>query len=114
MQPYQEKYIQNAKEISEVISFNRGIGSDFDSWYSERTRAVSRIAELKKENLVLLNDHLFPALDDLSAPLRKTSRNWSSSRALSSTGRLIWTVAYTSPFMRPFSPCTGQPRTGTA
>ena len=65
MQPYQEKYIQNAKEISEVISFYRGIGSDFDSWYSERTGAVSRIAELKKENLVLLNDHLFPALDDL-------------------------------------------------
>lgn len=66
MLPYQEKYIENAKEIAGMSSFFSIRSADgFDAWYREWQAAAAHKAALKEENIALLNRHLFPALDEL-------------------------------------------------
>ena len=65
MLPYQQEYIDNAKEIAVLSSFYSGSGDGFDAWYAERQRDLARIRELKAENISLLNLNLFPVLDEL-------------------------------------------------
>lgn len=65
MQAYQEKYIQNTREISELSIFYRGSDHGFEEWMREQEEAAARCARLRQENIALLSDHLFPALDDL-------------------------------------------------
>jgi len=66
MQTYQTKYIENLKEIQRLGDFF-GVATDaFEPWFREQTHRRTRMKALKKENVALLNDHLFPALDGLA------------------------------------------------
>ena len=65
MNMLQEKYLANVREILSLRDFNRDAALSFEDWYRERLRAESRLEELRKENVALLNERLFPALDEL-------------------------------------------------
>lgn len=65
MQPYQIKYVENVREIRELIDWFRDAPADFEGWYAGRRQAEERTAALRRENDRLLSEHLFPALDDL-------------------------------------------------
>lgn len=75
MQPYQLRYIENTKKIADMISFYRGAGSDFDSWYRERKDLQQEITSLREDNLRLLNDYLFPTLDELYSASAETIKD---------------------------------------
>ena len=65
MKPYQQQYIENTKEIIALSDFCRGIGEPFPLWYESRRRAEERSAALRRENIRLLEEELFPCLDTL-------------------------------------------------
>ena len=67
MQPYQEQYIQNVKEIAGIWQFtvSPSAGGGFESWYDGRIRIRDRMKELAAENASLLVDYLYPTLDSL-------------------------------------------------
>ena len=65
MLPYQEKYYNNLKEISSILDERKAAESDFETWFEDRKRMNLRLDELKKENIRILNDELFPVLDGL-------------------------------------------------
>ena len=67
MLPYQTSYLDNLREILSLSDFYRSSRTSFEEYYAERLSARQRTAELKAENLRLLSDHLFPALDNLHA-----------------------------------------------
>ncbi len=65
MLAYQEKYVENTREIVMLSDFNVGSGQDFESWYSRQKQAEERMLMLKADNMEILNSCLFPALDQL-------------------------------------------------
>lgn len=65
MEAYQEQYLANIREIAALSDDDRNTGADFESWYQERLRADRRIAELRAQNMRLLNEHLFPVIDQV-------------------------------------------------
>ena len=65
MLPYQEKYINNIKEIETILDERKTAASDFGTWFEEQKRLTARLDELKEENNRLLKDNLFPVLDSL-------------------------------------------------
>ena len=65
MELYQEKYLAHTREIAELSGLDRGIASDSDDAVQKRHETENRILELRQENIRLLNDYLFPALDAL-------------------------------------------------
>ena len=68
---YQEKYIQNTKEIASLIDVYSIPLADFSSWYGKIRSSRKRVDELKKENIALLNEHFFPTLDNLYTATEK-------------------------------------------
>ena len=65
MLPYQEKYVNNAREIFELMSANGGADDGFRAWLEQRRAGLSRMEALRRENVELLNAFLFPSLDGL-------------------------------------------------
>ncbi len=65
MQAYQSRYAENLREIAELSDLTRGTASGFDAWYASRREADDRIAALRRENTALLEQNLFPLLDEL-------------------------------------------------
>ena len=65
MQPYQQRYIENVREVMRLGDFYGVPRTDFSSWYAAQKANRQRMAELKKENIELLNRYLFPTLDQL-------------------------------------------------
>ncbi len=65
MQPYQQRYIENAREILRLGDFYGVPRTDFPSWYAAEKENIQRMRTLKRENIDLLNQHLFPTLDEL-------------------------------------------------
>ena len=65
MQEYQIRYIENLKQIASLIDIYSFELTEFEDWYQKQMQARDRAAQLKKENIALLNDYFFPALDDL-------------------------------------------------
>ncbi len=65
MVPYQKQYISNMREIAALADFFSDMQNGFEEWYGKREEAEKRSAQLKTENIQLLNDHLFPVLDRL-------------------------------------------------
>ena len=65
MQPYQEQYVQNAREIAALCSFYSSASSGFEAWYEAQRQGQARIRALRADNLALLNGRLFPELDEL-------------------------------------------------
>lgn len=65
MLPYQETYIQNAREIAALCDTHRFPADSFTHWYAARTDAAARLSVLRQENIALLSGKLFPQLDAL-------------------------------------------------
>ena len=65
MLPYQEQYIQNTKEIGRLNDGRDTLQGSFGEWLSLCRETEARIAALREENIRLLNEGLFPRLDDL-------------------------------------------------
>ena len=65
MQPYQQQYIKNTAEILRLCDFYGVPRTDYPSWYAAEKENTRRMSELKRENVGLLNRHLFPTLDAL-------------------------------------------------
>ena len=65
MQPYQEEYIANLKEITLLTSGEEREGQNFEE-FLERAEGQKRRAEEKaKRNMKLLREGLFPVLDHI-------------------------------------------------
>ena len=65
MEPYQNKYIENLRELQKLNDFFSVATDAFAPWYEEQLRRRVRMEALKRENMTLLNEHLFPTLDEL-------------------------------------------------
>ncbi|MBQ8072606.1 MAG: hypothetical protein IJ231_02470, partial [Clostridia bacterium] len=65
MLPYQEQYIQNTKEISRLKDSPNAPRESFEAWTRAREEREARIGALRRDNIRILNDALFPRLDDL-------------------------------------------------
>ena len=64
MEEYQKRYVQNVREIQELLDPARDLPSR-EEWLQRRLRAMERVRALRAENRELLSSHLFPALDGL-------------------------------------------------
>lgn len=65
MREYQNRYIENTREITRLSDFFATPVTDFDDWYKQRRLAQQKISQLHEQNMALLNEHLFPLLDNL-------------------------------------------------
>ena len=72
MQEYQLRYIENTKEIAALLDVSKGEDSETEK--IRRLAAKEKIDALKKENVDLLNRHLFTCLDELHAASPDTIR----------------------------------------
>ena len=65
MLPYQEKYIDNLKQILKLAETIRTPGEDFEVWYEDCLSSKEKIVAIREENNQILQEDLFPVLDDL-------------------------------------------------
>ena len=65
MQAYQKQYIENIREILSLSDFYLHADRDAEKWFAAFEKDSARAAALRAENERLLEEHLFPALDDL-------------------------------------------------
>ena len=72
MLEYQEKYINNVREIARLSVFYRDSENGFEAWKEARKQSVKRIDQLREENIALLSEGLFPVLDDLYSASSQT------------------------------------------
>ena len=67
MQPYQDEYIANLKEISTLTARQKPRGLSFEEYLKELLENRERAQQLSKRNMELLRNNLFPVLDHLFA-----------------------------------------------
>ena len=65
MREYQEKYIQNLKEIFVLNAAPEQIPLDVEAFVQERNQRRAQARALAQENTALLRQELFPQLDDV-------------------------------------------------
>ncbi len=65
MQPYQEEYIANLREIAALAARKKTEGYTFESYQTELAKNRNRIAGKVERNMELLRAGLFPLLDHL-------------------------------------------------
>lgn len=72
MLPFWQAYIDNARKAAEKGDFTAELDKGFEGWYAARLSAEKELGELKRENMMILNAHLFPCLDDLHSASNET------------------------------------------
>ena len=65
MLPYQEEYLQNVGRIAELYASAETEAAGPETWLMKRRQAEREMDSLRERNLRLLNDCLFPVLDEL-------------------------------------------------
>lgn len=65
MQPYQEEYIANLKDIAVLAARKKADGSLFESYYEQSVQTKEQAEEKAKHNMKLLREGLFPVLDHI-------------------------------------------------
>ncbi len=65
MQPYQEEYIANLKEITLLTSGEEREGQNFEEFLAQADGQKRRAEEKAKRNMKLLREGLFPVLDHI-------------------------------------------------
>lgn len=65
MRAYQERYVENLKELARLNTADQEIPEDMNAFLAEHRRNTVRVGELVQENTVLLRQNLFPVLDDI-------------------------------------------------
>ena|GEM_PF-542971 len=72
MQPYQEEYVNNTKQIARLSYMYNGTDSGFAAWYAARRTAEEEIGRLYERNVLLLKEQLFVSLDALWSASEET------------------------------------------
>lgn len=67
MQPYQDEYIANLKEISTLTARQKPQGLSFEEYLNVLLKSRERAQQLSRRNMELLRNNLFPLLDHLFA-----------------------------------------------
>lgn len=65
MQPYQDEYIANLKEITALTARQKPGGSSFEEYLARLLQSRHRAQQLSRRNMELLRSNLFPVLDHL-------------------------------------------------
>ena len=65
MQPYQEEYIANLKDIAVLTARKRPEGRSFETYLDEFLYDRKQAEEKARRNMTLLKEELFPVLDRL-------------------------------------------------
>ena len=65
MREWQEQYISNVQEVKDIRPLFGAEKTEFEPWHTAHLAAKARMKILREENIQLLSDHLFPALDTL-------------------------------------------------
>lgn len=65
MRAYQERYVENLKELALLNAADQDVPEDINAFLAEHRRNTVRVGELVQENTVLLRQNLFPVLDDI-------------------------------------------------
>lgn len=65
MQPYQQKYLENLRQIAALTQLPRPDDLSFDQYAGLLQQNEALYRQLVKEGMALLRSHLFPLLDDL-------------------------------------------------
>lgn len=65
MQPYQEEYIENLKDIAALSAHVKPRDSSFTAYQAELLKRRSHVEEKAVRNMRLLRTKLFPLLDHL-------------------------------------------------
>lgn len=65
MQPYQEEYIANLRDIALLVLQKKPAGHSFEEYKEELIEDRRRLKERVSRNISLLREHLFPLLDNL-------------------------------------------------
>lgn len=73
MEAYQEQYLANTQKIAELSDLYRVSAPGSADTVPEYREAEARIAELRQDNIRLLNEYLFPALDSLFGASREVT-----------------------------------------
>lgn len=75
MQPYQEEYIANLKDIATLMAHKRPCGRSYETYLGDLYRDRQLTAEKIQRNMELLRDGLFPLLDNLFEASEKDLEN---------------------------------------
>ena len=65
MQPYQEEYIANIKQIASLTAWKKPDGLSFQQYAGRLLEDEERIVDTAKRSMELLRSGLFPVLDNL-------------------------------------------------
>lgn len=65
MREWQEQYISNVQEVKDIRPLFGTEKTEFEAWHTAHLAAKARMKTLREDNIRLLSDHLFPALDTL-------------------------------------------------
>ncbi len=65
MQPYQEEYIANIKDIAVITAYRKENHCSCEEFYEQSLENRERAKELAKRNMKLLREGLFPVLDHI-------------------------------------------------
>lgn len=65
MQPYQEEYIANLKEISELTARKKSETQSFEEYLHDLSITKQKVGQIVERNMELLRNHLFPLLDHM-------------------------------------------------
>lgn len=113
MQPYQEEYIANLKDIAVLTAHKNPAGRSYEVYRKELDKCRELTMEKIARNMELLRDKLFPLLDSIFAAGDAELEDLEEfSRALL-TAKTNWTAVCSAKFTVPCSPVQGVPRTGT-
>lgn len=75
MREYQEKYIENLKEIIELNRISSEVPADAAAFLEERRQKIVRIRKIIIENTAMLRQSLFPLLDDIVSANEEEIKN---------------------------------------
>ena len=63
MQPYQEEYIANLRQIADLTQWKKPEQTSFEEYCAHLRRSEIQAAQMAKRNVELLRSCLFPELD---------------------------------------------------
>lgn len=67
MQPYQEEYLANLREVTALSAWRGREGLSFDAYAARLRENEARVEQLARRDMELLRGQFFPLLDNLFA-----------------------------------------------
>lgn len=90
MQPYQEEYIANSKEITALSAYQSPNGLSFEEYYKRLMDCKAAVREKANRNMQILREKLFPMIDCLyDTTEEERAELWDFASKLFSVGKEI-------------------------